>query len=124
MAILIYVCASLAASADSGIDETYVKPNDSGLGAELLNLLGGRGANFDKSYALVIGVGNYKSFPRLDAPSLDAIRVRNFLRDEVGFDYITNLTDERATRERIEKLMEDTFPSLINSNDRFLFYFS
>jgi tetratricopeptide (TPR) repeat protein len=34
------------------------------------------------------------------------------------------LTDEKATRERIEALMEQWFPENILANDRFLFYFS
>jgi WD40 repeat protein len=106
----------------AGIDATYIRSDGASL-SNLLNLLVGHG-NFGKSYALVIGIGKYQSFPQLDAPSSDAVRVRDFLRDEAGFDYIVTLTDEKATRARIETLMEDTFPSLLGRNDRFLFYFS
>jgi Caspase domain len=121
LCILLYFFAS-AASLGAGIDDTYIRPDGASL-SNLLNLLVGHG-NFGKSYALVIGIGKYQSFPQLDAPSSDAVRVRDFLRDEAGFDCIVTLTDEKATRARIETLMEDTFPSLLGRNDRFLFYFS
>jgi len=121
VAISIYLGTLLLA--DAGVFDEYTKPTGSQLGAELLNLLG-KEADFGKSYALVIGVGKYHSFPQLEAPSPDAMRVRNFLKDEADFDYIVTMTDEKATRENIEKYMEDIFPSRIRSNDRFLFYFS
>jgi uncharacterized caspase-like protein len=52
------------------------------------------------------------------------MRVRDFLRDEANFDYVITLTDEKATRSRIESLMEYELPDLIRPRDRFLFYFS
>jgi WD40 repeat protein len=120
---VLYFFASVAALAATGVDDTYARSGGMSTAADLLNLLVGKG-NFGKSYALIIGVGNYQSFPQLDAPSSDAMRVREFLKDEAGFDYIVTLTDEKATRGRIETLMEDTFPSLLGRDDRFLFYFS
>src|SRR5262249_55113788 len=57
-------------------------------------------------------------------PASDAIRVRDFLRDEADFDYVVTLTDDKATYTRINNLMENVFPTSIGPNDRFLFYFS
>jgi WD40 repeat protein len=119
----IYLWSCIVAQSDAGIDSTYMRSDNNSLAGELLNLVVPPGT-FRKSFALVVGVGKYQSFPQLDAPASDAFRVRNFLRDEAGFDYIVTLTDEKATRERIESLMEDTFPSMLGKNDRFLFYFS
>ena len=121
--ILIYLSTSPVASADSGMLDVYIRKTNSTLGVDLASLFGKHG-DFAKSYALIIGVGKYNAFPQLDAPSSDAVRVRNFLRDEADFDYIVTMTDEQATRENIEKYMETLFPSLIKNNDRFLFYFS
>lgn len=122
LCIFLYFFAS-GVSFCTGLDDTYIRTTGASVATNLLNLLVGQG-NFGKSYALVIGVGKYQSFPQLDAPPSDAMRMRDFLRDEAGFDYIVTLTDEKASRARIEPLMEDTFPSLLGRNDRFLFYFS
>ena len=80
---------------------------------------------FGKSYALVIGVGDYDyGFGKLNAPKNDAQRVRDFLVKEAGFDYVQTLTDADATRDRISQLMDKDFPDRLQPNDRFLFYFS
>lgn len=118
--IVTLICLStpLVALADSGVLEVYEKQASSNFGAKLFSIFQ-RPVAFDKSYAVIIGVGKYNSFPQLDAPSSDAIRVRDFLRDEADFDYIVTMTDEKATRENIEKYMENIIPSRIKSNDRF-----
>jgi len=104
----------------AGIDEPYVR-SDSNKGV-LATFFGQKG--FGRSYALIIGIGDYSIYQKLSAPAEDAERVRNFLRDEAKFDEIVTLTDEKATRSRIESLMERTFPQRVQSSDRFLFYFS
>jgi len=115
--ILWMSCASAA-----GIDDDYIKPGSSKWGDVLERLLGQKG--FGKSYALVIGVGDYDHHTKLSAPAADAEQVRNFLRDEAQFDRIITLTNEKATRARIESLMDRILPQLVQGNDRFLFYFS
>jgi hypothetical protein len=79
---------------------------------------------FGRSYAVVIGIGDYKNYSKLSAPADDAIKVRNFLRDQAGFDRIILLTDERATRDRIGEIMESQLPRWALPDDRVLFYFS
>src|SRR5262245_49218486 len=118
--LLLVLCVSYACAA--GIDDDYVRPGSSKWGDVLERLLGQKG--FGKSYALVIGVGDYDHHTKLSAPAADAEQVRNFLRDEAQFDRIITLTDDKATRPRIESLMDSLLPQLIQSNDRFLFYFS
>jgi invasion protein IalB len=118
--LVLTLCISGACAA--GIDDTYVKRGGSSWGEMFSRLLGQRG--FGKSYALVIGVGDYDHYRKLSAPADDAMRVRNFLRDEAQFDYIITLTDEKATRARIERLMESELPQRVQRGDRFLFYFS
>jgi Caspase domain/PAN domain len=109
-------------AATAGVDDVYSRPAGSGW-TETFSRLIARDS-LGKSYALVIGVGDYQYQPKLSAPAGDATRVRDFLRDEAGFDYIVTLTDEKATRSRIEELMERVFPTYIGPNDRFFFYFS
>jgi tetratricopeptide (TPR) repeat protein len=118
--LLLNLCISCACA--EGIDDDYVKPGSSKWGDVLERLAGQKG--FGKSYALVVGVGDYNHYTKLSAPARDAEQVRNFLRDEAQFDRVITLTDEKATRARIESLMEYILPQLVQSNDRFLFYFS
>jgi tetratricopeptide (TPR) repeat protein len=114
------LCFSYAGAA--GIDDDFVKPGNGTWGDILDRTLGQKG--FGKSYAVVIGIGDYEHYQKLSAPAADAVQVRNFLRDEAQFDRIITLTDEKATRARIENLMERILPQLVQRNDRLLFYFS
>jgi tetratricopeptide (TPR) repeat protein len=107
----------------AGVDETYVRASDGGWGTDILNRLIGR-KTFRRSYALVVGIGAYTDYKTLSAPAKDAERFRDFLRDEAHFDEIITLTDEKATRARIEELMDRKLPQTVQNNDRFLFYFS
>jgi hypothetical protein len=111
-------------SAATGVDLTYERPvsTSTSIANTVAHFFQQHG--FEKSYALVIGVGDYDGFPKLVAPPADALRVRDFLRDQAAFDYIVTLTDDKATPERINKLMEEDFPGRLGPNDRFLFYFS
>lgn len=114
-AVVLVSAAPAHASDDAHIkpDDVYIRPDPSPF------------QRFhSKSYALVIGIGDYDAVTKLDAPAKDALRVRKFLKDEAGFDYIVTLTDAAATQARIVKLMETIFPPLLHENDRFLFYFS
>jgi WD40 repeat protein len=119
IALLVVVVSASA----GGIDDTYMKPANKMSWAEWFKNIYGHNT-FRKSFAIVVGVGDYDHHEKLSAPSKDALRVRDFLRDEAGFDYIITLTDDKATRERILRLMEDWFPVNVEQNDRFLFYFS
>jgi hypothetical protein len=118
--LLFFFCISCACA--EGIDDDYIKPGNSKWGDVLERLLGQKG--FGKSYALVVGVGDYDNYTKLSAPAADAEQVRNFLRDEALFDRVITLTNEKATRARIESLMDRILPQLVQSNDRLLFYFS
>jgi tetratricopeptide (TPR) repeat protein len=104
------------------IDEAYVKPDDKKSWGELLaDFIGHRG--FGKSYALVIGISNFDHFSPLPTAN-DPVRIREFLIHQAGFDYVHVLTDEMATKARIDELMVDVIPRMIHENDQFLFYWS
>lgn len=113
---------SLAALPLAAADLTYERPTDTPLRSAFNSLFGKD--QIRKSYALVIGVGDYDAFKKLNAPPQDALRMRNFLVNEAGFDYVRMLTDGNATKEQITHLMDTEFPQRVGSNDRFLFYFS
>jgi hypothetical protein len=120
--VLIFISLSYSANA-AGISEIYVKPGNKSWGSEVLEtLIGAKG--FGKSYALIIGIGDYNHYRKLAAPAHDAERVRDFLTKEAQFDYVVTLTEEKASRAQIENLMEREFPTMLKDNDRFLFYFS
>jgi len=81
--------------------------------------------HFNKSYAVVIGIGDYNSdWLDLSASPVDVQRVSDYLINEAGFDYVAKLVDKNATKQQIEKLMIEDFPDKVGEKDRFLFYFS
>lgn len=121
--LVVTAALTLCALPVFALDETWQRPQTENALQSALSHVFGDG-QFGKSYALVIGIGDYDAVKKLDAPKNDALRVRDFLRKEAGFDYIVTLTDANATRARIEDLMDTDFPSRVRSNDRFFFYFS
>lgn len=123
LAVALWLLPAGIAAAAAGIDETYVKPGGGNWGSDIYRRIFGSD-EFGKSYALVIGVGDYTGYPDLMAPTNDAVRVRDFLIHDAGFDEVVTLTDDKATFERINGLMEDEFPAKLTARDRFLFYFS
>jgi formylglycine-generating enzyme required for sulfatase activity len=96
----------------AGIDEEYRKPADKKTWGQLLLDFVGHP-----------GVSKYDDYPSLPTGN-DPLRVRDFLINEAGFDYVHVLTDEKATKDRIEELMVDILPGMIHDNDQFLFYWS
>ena len=112
----------IASPASAGIDEEYRKPADKkSWGELLLDFVGHPGVG--KSYALVVGISKFDDFSSLPTAN-DPLRMRDFLINEAGFDYVHVLTDEKATKARIEELMVDVLPGMIHDNDQFLFYWS
>jgi hypothetical protein len=82
-----------------------------------------------KSVAVVISISNYKGsknggYPPLLTAKADGDKMVKFLRDDAGFDIIYVLTEESATKEKIDRLMIDEIPSVVGEHDRFLFYWS
>ncbi|PDT18056.1 hypothetical protein CO670_04475 [Rhizobium sp. J15] len=62
-----------------------------------------------KSYAVVVGISEYMGagkggYPRIDTVSQDPIKMKDFLLNSAGFDYVYLLTEERATKARIDEL--------------------
>lgn len=82
-----------------------------------------------RSFAILIGISDYQSlsingYDNLPSTHLDVEKMRRFLLEEAGFDYVHVLTEEKVTRTRVDSLMIDYFPSRVKSNDRFIFYWS
>ena len=92
-------------------------------GEQLLHYFSGSDLGFEKNYALVIGISQYKYFKKL--PTLDdPVRMKDFLLKEEGFDYVHLLTEEDVTASEVDRLMQDDFRFRVGKNDRFLFYWS
>jgi Caspase domain len=105
------------------IDCEYVKPLSDNWFAAVYSRLTNRD-DFKRSVALVIGIGDYKSYRSLSAPVADALRMREFLINDAGFDQVIILTDAAASDSRINKLLDNDLPRSLRERDRFLFYFS
>lgn len=105
-----------------GLDQVYRKTaGGKPWGAMLLETFGHAG--YSESYALVVGISSFEHFRNLPTEQ-DAIRVKDFLIDEAGFDYVHLLTEDKVTYGRLRELMDDEFPTLVDANDRFLLYWS
>lgn len=118
----VLVLLSLATVSATADDLRYERQGDTPLRDIYTSLLGN--GQFRRSYAVVIGVGDYEAFKKLSAPTHDAQRMREFLVNEAGFDYVRMLTDADATRDQILRLMDTELPNRVGPDDRFLFYFS
>lgn len=117
------ILLSLASAANAqGIDRVFHGNNPQSFGQLIKNVF--NLSDFNKSYAVVVGISRYKSFPNLTSTRNDAIRMKDFLINEAGFDYVHLITEERATLPRLRKVMMDVMPDLVGSNDRFVFYWS
>ena len=106
----------------AGIDKTFGE-NPSWWRGHYNNLLSSLG--IEKSYALVIGVSKYKDNSFHPLPSeKDAIRMKDYLINEAGFDHVRLITGSEVTLEKVSYLMFDHYPGFLTSKDRFLFYWS
>ena len=82
-----------------------------------------------KSIAVVIGISNYigegaGGYAALPTAKHDAEKMVRFLLDDAGFDTVYVLTDDYATKQKIDRLMTDVIPTEVGPRDRFLFYWS
>jgi hypothetical protein len=121
--LLLLPGATLSVTGDRDIHEIWERQKPNPL-VELLNRYFKRKA-FHKSCAIVIGLSDFTGeWAPLESPYYDAIKVRDFLIDKAGFDYVITLANREATKPVINKYMEEIFPKRIIRGDRFLFYFS
>lgn len=82
-----------------------------------------------KSIAVVIGISEYigdrhGGYPELRTARDDADKMVRFLNDDAKFDIIYVLTEEKVTKERLDRLMLDEVRVIVGPYDRFLFYWS
>ena len=80
---------------------------------------------FNRSMAIVIGIGDYESqsgWGTLASPINDAKAMRTFLQSS-GFDEVYTMTNASATRERLDQLIGHAEATL-GPDDRFFFYWS
>lgn len=76
---------------------------------------------FNRSYALLIGIGKYQHLKRLTSPAQDVAKMEAFLEAQ-GFNEIVTVQDETVTPEMLRSPQK--YFGKIQSDDRFLFYYS
>ena len=113
---------SMGPSLAAGFDEAFVKPADEKTWGELLLDFFGQD-RYGKSYALVIGISAFDDFSDLPTGK-DPIRVKDFLIEKAGFDYVHLLTEENVTGPRVKELIQRDFFTKVGPNDRFFLYWS
>lgn len=77
---------------------------------------------YSRSYAVVIGVDNYKEIPRLGGAVHDAMAVSNIL-EERGME-VKTLLNKQATRKNIAKTIGDILQNTVSVDDRVFIYFA
>jgi formylglycine-generating enzyme required for sulfatase activity len=82
-----------------------------------------------RSIGVVITLSNYMGeqqggYRELRTARNDGEKMIKFLLEEAGFDIVYVLTEEKVTKERIDRLMIDEVRQEVTANDRFLFYWS
>jgi len=82
--------------------------------------------DYDKSWAILIGINKYKHWENLEYAVDDVKSVSNFLCKEYDFDsdHIRILLDKKATLKNIQILLEGEFVNQIGENDRLLFFWA
>ena len=78
--------------------------------------------SYHKSYALLVGIGKYRHLSPLSSPEIDVKKMAGYLGAQ-GFDEIISLTDESVTADVLE-FPEKYLKAKIQSDDRFIFYYS
>lgn len=71
---------------------------------------------YRKSWAVIIGINRYETWPGLEFAVNDARAVQKRLKS-LGFDEIITLTDHQATRRNILQLMGDRLPRKVKKTD-------
>lgn len=82
----------------------------------------GKPPHFDKSYALLVGNGDYQYWPPLESPARDITRMKDLLSKQ-GFDQIVYVTNEHVNMEELRN-PQNYFRERITDQDRFVFYYS
>jgi hypothetical protein len=78
--------------------------------------------SFNKSYALVVGIGKYRRLPPLMSPEQDVRKMKAYLEAQ-GFDEVVTLLDDQVTLGAFRQ-PQLYLKSKMLPNDRFLFYYS
>lgn len=81
---------------------------------------------FQKSYAIIIAIGNYDNLPPLTSSRQDAEKMKETLLHSGEYDEIVILQDQDASYDNIRYFMQSYFPSQMMQPGRyrFLFYFT
>ena len=112
-----------AAPAFAGIDRGYFKAEGKQSWGDIFSWAFG-GEDVGRAYALIVGISQYQGFKNLEQTIGDPERMRRFLLDDAGFDYVHVITDEKVTRDRLRTLIQDEFRKRVGPDDRFIFYWS
>jgi peptidoglycan/xylan/chitin deacetylase (PgdA/CDA1 family)/uncharacterized caspase-like protein len=87
-----------------------------------------RSSLYRESWAVIIGVNDYQSWPKLRYAVNDATAIEETLVNKFGFkrDHIRKLIDRDATRQRIMQVLGDEFTDVnkVQREDRVFFFFA
>lgn len=85
-----------------------------------------RSSLYAESWAVVIGIDQYRTWPKLSYAVNDAEGVRDALISRYGFppDHVITLLDGQATRQRVLEVLGDELPRKVGPDDRVVVFFA
>lgn len=106
----------------------YAQSNQKGLKLEIPPNpeLEQKNLGYNDSWALIIGIDNYKIYPDLMTAVFGAKKFAAKLKAQFGFraDHVFELYNKDATKNEIERYLKDILYKKIGPNDRLIVYFS
>jgi hypothetical protein len=110
-----FAVADVSAASTRGLT-VYQAPPEGHLGLQ------GEVKLYNRSYAVVIGIDDYRTLPKLGGVVRDAEAVAKELEGQ-GFQVVTVLNGQ-ATRQNLARLLGDQLPNRVGPDDRVLVYFA
>src|SRR5438874_11050613 len=80
---------------------------------------------FRRSIAVVMGINAYgEEIPTLRSAVNDATALARLLNDKHRYDQVHLMLDGDVTHQALDRLLSETLPSLVDTDDRLLVYFA
>jgi formylglycine-generating enzyme required for sulfatase activity len=101
-----------------------INPPQTSASAEWFRTRGVTTPPWQRSVAVLVGVSQYQSLPKLEFVRRNISELRRYLLLDEAFDEVYVLQEEDVTQQSLENLMMNFIPSRLQKTDRFLFYYA
>ncbi|KMW57420.1 Polysaccharide deacetylase [Candidatus Rhodobacter oscarellae] len=105
-------------------DTPFFKPSGAPTWGKVVSTFSGARIGRSRTYALVVSISSYDHTYDIPSTHENAVNVKDYFLDVLGYDYVHVLTEEDVTYERVRNLIQSEFRNLIQKDDRFVLYWS